>query len=192
MIYLKEKYSKEVVPVMQKKFGYSNAMAVPRIEKVVLNTGFGKLISGKTSNEQKKISEAIANDLTMIAGQKTVLTKAKKSIAGFKIRKGMVVGTAVALRKKKMFDFLDRLIHIVLPRTRDFQGIDSKVVDKSGNMTIAIKEHIVFPEILPEKVKSIFGLEITVVTTAKNKEEGLELLRLLGFPIKKIKINKKK
>ena len=192
MIYLKEKYSKEVVPVMQKKFGYSNVMAVPKIEKVVLNTGFGKLISGKTSNEQKKIPEAIANDLTMIAGQKTVLTKAKKSIAGFKIRKGMVVGTAVTLRKKKMFDFLDRLIHIVLPRTRDFQGIDSKVVDKSGNMTIAIKEHIVFPEILPEKVKSIFGLEITVVTTAKNKEEGLELLRLLGFPIKKIKINKKK
>jgi len=192
MIYLKEKYSKEVVPVMQKKFGYSNVMAVPKIEKVVLNTGFGKLISGKTSNEQKKIPEAIANDLTMIAGQKTVLTKAKKSIAGFKIREGMVIGTAVTLRKKKMFDFLDRLIHIVLPRTRDFQGIDSKVVDKSGNMTIAIKEHIVFPEILPEKVKSIFGLEITVVTTAKNKEEGLELLRLLGFPIKKIKINKKK
>jgi large subunit ribosomal protein L5 len=192
MIYLKEKYSKEVVPVMQKKFGYSNVMAVPKIEKVVLNTGFGKLISGKTSNEQKKIPEAIANDLTIIAGQKTVLTKAKKSIAGFKIREGMVIGTAVTLRKKKMFDFLDRLIHIVLPRTRDFQGIDSKVVDKSGNMTIAIKEHIVFPEILPEKVKSIFGLEITVVTTAKNKEEGLELLRLLGFPIKKIKINKKK
>lgn len=190
MIYLKEKYLKEVVPAMQKKFGYNNVMAVPRIHKVVLNTGFGRLVSGKTSNEQKKIPIAIANDLTMIAGQKSVLTKSKKSIAGFKIREGMVIGTMVTLRKKKMFDFLDRLINIVLPRTRDFQGINSKATDESGNMTIAIKEHIIFPEILPEKVKSIFGLEVTIVTTAKNKEEGLELLKLLGFPIKKLKIDK--
>ena len=175
---------------MQKKFGYNNVMAVPRIHKVVLNTGFGRLVSGKTSNEQKKIPIAIANDLTMIAGQKSVLTKSKKSIAGFKIREGMVIGTMVTLRKKKMFDFLDRLINIVLPRTRDFQGINSKATDESGNMTIAIKEHIIFPEILPEKVKSIFGLEVTIVTTAKNKEEGLELLKLLGFPIKKLKIDK--
>lgn len=185
MLYLKEKYQKEVIPEMIKKLGYKNKMAVPKIEKVVLNTGFGKMISGKTSNEQKKIQEAILNDLTMIAGQRAVLTKAKKSIASFKIREGMVVGIAVTLREKKMFDFLDRFIHIVFPRTRDFQGIQQKSIDKTGNLTIAIKEHIVFPEIMPEKISFIFSLEITVVTTGKNKEEGLELLRLLGFPIKK-------
>ena len=185
MIYLKEKYQKEVVPEMMKKFGYKNRMAVPKIEKVVLNTGFGKLISGKTSNEQKKIQEAILNDLTLIAGQRAVLTKAKKSIAGFKIRQGMLVGTAVTLRKKRMFDFLNRFIHIIIPRTRDFQGIELKSIDKTGNLTIAVKEHIVFPEIMPEKVRFIFGLEVTVVTTAKSKEQGLELLKLMGFPLKK-------
>ena len=169
---------------MKEKFGYKNRMAVPKIEKVVLNTGFGKIINGKTSGEQKKIQEAILNDLTIIAGQRVVLTRAKKSIAGFKIRKGVVVGTAVTLRRKKMFDFLNRLIHIVLPRTRDFQGIKSESIDKTGNLTIAVKEHIVFPEIMPEKVRFIFGLEVTIVTTTKNREEGLELLRLLGFPIK--------
>ena len=183
MIYIKEKYIKEVIPEMMKKFGYKNKMAVPKIEKVVLNTGFGKIISGKTSNEKKKIQEAILDDLTLIAGQRAILTKAKKSIAGFKIRQGMQIGATVTLRGKKMFDFLDRFIHIILPRTRDFQGIESKSIDKTGNLTIAAKEHIVFPEIMPEKVKFIFGLEVTVVTTAKSREEGLELLRLLGFPI---------
>jgi large subunit ribosomal protein L5 len=184
MLNLKEKYQKEVISGMMKKFGYKNKMAVPKIEKVIINTGFGKMISGKTSDEQKKIQEAVLNELALIAGQKPILTRAKKSIAAFKVRQGMLIGAMITLRKKKMFDFLDRLIHIVFPRTRDFQGIPSKSFDKRGNLTIAVKEHIAFPEIMPEKVKSIFGLEITVVTTAKNKEEGLDLLTLLGFPIK--------
>lgn len=184
MLKLKEKYVKEVIPQMRKRFGYSNDMAVPKIEKVVLNAGFGRMIGEKTSDEQKKIREAILNDLTLIAGQRAILTKAKKAIAGFKLRQGALIGAIVVLRRKKMSNFLDKLIHVLLPRTRDFRGIESKSIDKTGNLTIAVKEHIVFPEILPEKVKFIFGLEITVATTAKNKEQGLELLKLLGFPIK--------
>ncbi len=179
-----EKYKKEVIPTMMERFGYTNPMAVPRIEKVLVNTGFGKLISGKSSDERKKIQEAILHDLALICGQWPTLTKAKKSIAGFKIRKGMSLGAMVTLRRKRMNDFLERLINIVLPRLRDFQGIDPKSFDRNGNLTIGIKEHIAFPEISPEKVKNIFGLEITVVTTAKTREEGIELLKLLGFPIK--------
>jgi large subunit ribosomal protein L5 len=185
MFNLKEKYQKEIIFAMMNKFGYKNKMAVPKIEKTIINTGFGKIISGKTSDEQKKIQEAVLNDLGLITGQKPILNKAKKSIAAFKVRQGMSVGAMVTLRKKKMFDFLDRLIHIVFPRTRDFQGIPIKSFDKKGNLTIAVKEHIVFPEIMPEKIKSIFGLEVTVTTTAKRKEEGIELLSLMGFPIKK-------
>jgi len=184
MLRLKEKYKKEVVPQMVKNFGYKNIMAIPKIEKVIVNTGFGRLTTEKTSGEQKKIYEAILNDLALITGQRPILTRAKKSISGFKIRQGMPVGAQVSLRGKKMFDFLERLIHIALPRSRDFRGIDSKSFDREGNLTIAIKEHIVFPEISPEKVKNIFGFEITVVTTTKNKKEGIELLKLLGFPIK--------
>jgi large subunit ribosomal protein L5 len=185
MLRLKDKYNKEVVSQMMGKFGYRNSMAVPKIEKVVVNTGFGRLISGKTSEEQKKIYGPILQDLAIICGQHPKLTKAKKSISGFKIREGMPVGAMVALRKKIMYDFLERLIHIALPRSRDFRGINPKSLDKEGNLTVAIKEHISFPEILPERARTIFGLEITVVTTAKTKEEGLELLKLLGFPIKK-------
>jgi len=184
MLRLQEKYQKEVIPKMMDGFGYKNKMAVPRIEKVAINTSFGRIVSEKTSDERKKTQEAILNDLTLIAGQRAILTKAKKSIAGFKIRQGLPVGAALILRRKKMSDFLDRFIHIVLPRTRDFRGLEPKSVDKTGNLTIAVKEHIVFPEILPEKVKFIFGLEITVVTNAKTSKEGIELLRLLGFPIK--------
>lgn len=184
MLRLKEKYQKEVIPAMQEKFGYKNPMAVPKIEKVVVNTGFGRLIAGKTPEEQKKIQDAILEDLALLSGQRPILTRAKKSIAGFKIKEGMAIGAQVTLRGKKMNDFLERLIHIALPRSRDFRGIESKSMDKEGNLTIAIKEHIAFPEILPEKAKNIFGLEITVVTTIKNREEGLELLKLLGFPIK--------
>ena len=184
MIHLQDKYKKEVIPQMKERFGYGNTMAVPKIEKVVINTGFGRLVSGKTSEEQKKIYRPILEDLATICGQCPILTKAKKSIAGFKIREGMPIGAMVTLRRKMMHDFLERLIHIVLPRSRDFRGIDPKSVDKEGNLTVAIKEHISFPEILPERAKTIFGLELTVVTTAKNREEGLELLKLLGFPIK--------
>ena len=182
---LKEKYTKEAVPKMMEKFGYKNKMAVPKIDKVVVNTSFGKLISGKGSDEQKKIHKSILDDLSAICGQRLVLTKAKKSIAGFKIRDGMAVGAMVTLRGRKMNDFLERLIYIDLPRTRDFRGIELKSFDKSGNLTIAVKEHIIFPEILPEQAKIIFGFEITVATTTKTREQGIELLRLIGFPIKK-------
>lgn len=184
MIHLKEKYQKEAVPQMMEKFGYKNMMAVPKIEKVIVNTGFGRLTSGKTSNEQKKIQDAILHDLALITGQRSVLTRAKKSISGFKIRKGMPVGAQVTLRGKRMFDFLERLIHITLPRSRDFRGINIDSFDEEGNLTLGVKEHIAFPEISPEEVKNMFGLEIIVVTTVKNKEEGIELLKLLGFPIK--------
>lgn len=184
MIHLKEKYQKEVVSQMMERFGYKNSMSVPKIEKVMVNTGFGRLISGKTSNEQKKIQEAILHDLALITGQSPVLTRARKSISAFKVRKGIPVGAQVTLRGKRMFDFLERLIHIALPRSRDFRGIDPKSFDKKGNLTVGIKEHIAFPEVSPEKVKNIFGFEITIVTTAKSREEGEALLRLLGFPIR--------
>jgi large subunit ribosomal protein L5 len=184
MLRLKDKYVKEVVPQMMERFGYQNKMAVPKIEKVVINTGFGRLISGKSSEEQKKIYQPILEDLALISGQKPILRGAKKSISAFKIRKSLPIGASVTLRRKKMYDFLERLIHIALPRCRDFRGIDPKSFDKKGNLTIGIKEHIAFPEILPEKVKTIFGLEVTIVTNAKNKEEAIELFKLIGFPIK--------
>ncbi len=183
---LKEKYNKEAVPKMMEKFGYPNVMAVPRIIKAVINTGFGRLVAGKSPEEQKKVYEPILEDLTLIAGQKPVLTRAKKSIASFKLREGMPVGACVTLRRKKMNDFLERLINISLPRSRDFRGIEEKSFDKNGNLTISIKENIAFPEILTEKVHGIFGLEITVVTNAKRREEGIALLKFLGFPVKNI------
>lgn len=181
---LKKEYYKEVVSKMMEEFGYKNPLTVPKISKVIVNTGFGRLVSGKPSNEQKKIYEAVLNDLALIIGQKPVLTKARKSISGFKVRKGMPLGAKITLRGKKMYDFLERLIHVALPRTRDFRGINRDSFDKEGNMTIGIKEHIAFPEVSPEEVKKIFSFEITVVTTAKNKEEGIKLLKLLGFPIR--------
>lgn len=185
MTSLKEKYNKEVLPAMKEKFNHKSVMAVPRIEKVVINAGIGKLISGKTGDDLKKSLKAIVDDLSSIAGQKAVLTKAKHSISSFKLREGMPVGAKVVLRKTKMNDFLERLIHIAFPRVRDFRGIDLKSFDEKGNLTVAFKEHTVFPEISPEKTRIVFGFEITVVTTAKTKEEGIELLRLLGFPLKK-------
>ncbi|MEK7503832.1 MAG: 50S ribosomal protein L5 [Patescibacteria group bacterium] len=185
MISLKEKFIKEITPALQEKLGYKSSMAVPRIKKVVLNTGFGRLVVGKTGDEPKKIVEAIIGDLTTISGQKVMGTTAKKSIAAFKTRQGMVIGACVTLRGQRMYDFLERLINIALPRSRDFQGIDPKSVDQSGNLTVAFKEHIAFPEISPEKTRAIFGFEITMVTTARNQKEGLELFRLMGFPIKK-------
>lgn len=181
---LLEKYKKEVISEMKEKFGYKSDMAVPRIKKVVVNTGFGRQIVSKTSDEQKKFVEFVSAEIGLICGQKPIITKAKKAISAFKVRQNMPMGVAVTIRNKKMYDFLSRLIAIALPRSRDFQGIDAKSIDKSGNLTIAMKEHISFPEIIPEKAKDIFSLEITVVTNAKNREEGLELLKLLGFPIK--------
>jgi len=183
-MHLAEQYKKEVIPAMMKKFGYKNSMAVPKILKVTANTGFGKLISGKTSEEQKKILNSILNDLAFITAQHPILTKSKMSIAGFKIRKGLAIGVKATLRRGKMYDFLERLIRIALPRSRDFRGIKPSSFDKKGNLTIGIKEQIVFPEILPERAKNIFGLEITVVTNAKKREEAIELFKLMGFPIK--------
>lgn len=185
MLTLKEKYTKEVIPAMMKKFGYKNVMVVPKIEKVVVNTGFGRMIINKTADERKKACKLILDDLASICAQKPILTKAKKSISGFKLREGMSIGAKVTLRGKKMHDFLERVIHIALPRFRDFRGIDLKSFDKKGNLTIAIKEHIVFSEVSSEKAKNIFGFEISIITTTKIREQGIELLRLLGFPIKR-------
>jgi large subunit ribosomal protein L5 len=181
---LKEKYNKEVISKMKEKFGYKSSMAVPKITKAVVNVGFGKQVSGKSPDEQRKIHAYVVEDIGEICGQKPVLTKSKGSIASFKTRKGMFLGAKATLRGEKMDSFLRRLIDVALPRTRDFQGLNPNSVDKSGNLTIGIKEHICFPEISPEQVKAIFGLEVIVNTTAKTKEEGLELLKLLGFPIK--------
>jgi large subunit ribosomal protein L5 len=185
MLRLKEKYIKEVVPVMMEKFGYKSKMAVPKILKAVVNVGFGRLVAGKTKQEREKICQEILDDLALITGQRPVLTSARKSISGFKVRKGMKIGAKVTLRKQKMYDFLERLIHIALPRTRDFKGINQKSIDKQGNLTIGIREHIVFPEVAQESIKRIFGFEITIVTNAKTREEAIELFKLLGFPIKK-------
>ena len=184
MLKLQEKYKKEVIPGMVKKFGYKNVMSVPKIEKVVVNTGFGRRVADATRDEQKKICAATINDIGLITGKRPYSAKAKKSISGFKIREGLPIGAAVTLRGKKMFNFLERLINVALPRTRDFRGINSKSIDKAGNLTLGVKEHIVFPEISPEKIKQIFGFEITIVTTATNKEHGAELLKLIGFPLK--------
>jgi len=173
---LKEKYIKEVVPAMIEKFGFKNNMAVPKIKKVIVNVGIGAL-------KDNKAQEAISSDLALITGQKPAPTQAKRAIAGFKIREGMVVGLKVTLRGRKMFEFLSRLINTAIPRIRDFRGLDPKSVDQGGNLNIGIKEHIIFPEISPEQIKSIFGLEVTVVTNSK-REYALELFSLLGFPIK--------
>lgn len=181
---LKEKYQKEIVPEMMKKYGYKNPMAVPRFKKVVINTGFGKQVTGKTADEQKKVSSAIIQDLALICGQKPVETKAKKAIASFKTRQGMTIGASCTLRNKKMYDFIERFINISLPRSRDFRGLEQKSFDKKGNLAVGIKEQIIFPEILPEKIKINFGLEIIIDTTAKTKEEGINFLKEAGFPIK--------
>jgi len=181
---LKDKYKKEVIPAMMAKFGFKNPMAVPLIKKVVLNSSFGKEVVGKSASEREKIQNLITQDLSLIAGQKTNLVKSRKSIAGFKLREGLEIAAVVTLRKQRMWDFLERFIYLSLPRYRDFKGIDPKSIDKNGNLSMGFKEHISFPEIFTEKEKTIFGLEITVVTNAKSKEQGLELYKLLGFPMK--------
>lgn len=176
---LQEKYRKEISPALAEKFGYKNKMAIPKAEKVFVAVGVGKI-----SKEDNLISQ-IVNELALITGQKPVITKTKKSISNFKIREGMPAGVKVTLRGAKMYDFLDRFISIVLPRVRDFKGISVKNLDGAGNITIGLKEHSVFPEIDLNDVKYIFGLEITIVTTAKTNEEAEELLRLMNFPFSK-------
>lgn len=182
---IKEKYEKKAIPGLKEKFGYKNRMAIPKIVKVVVNTGFGRVMGPKTKDEQKKFAEYIISNLSQVIGQKPVLTSARKSIASFKLREGSNVGAMATLRGKKMYDVLDKLVNIVLPRSRDFRGITLSSIDASGNLNLGIKEHIIFPEISPEKSVIILGLQITVVTTAKTREEGLELFRLLDFPMKK-------
>ncbi|MEX2090800.1 MAG: 50S ribosomal protein L5 [Candidatus Paceibacterota bacterium] len=178
MTKLLKKYRKEVIPAMQKEFNIENTMAVPRIEKILINTGTGRVA------KEDKVTERIAKDVVAISGQKPVFRKAKKSISGFKLREGMNVGISVTLRGKRMYDFMDRLISIALPRSKDFRGIDAKNFDRMGNLNIGIKESSIFPELNYENLKDIFGLEITVVNNAKNKEQGIKLLKLMGFPIK--------
>lgn len=175
---LKEKYNQEVVFKMKEKFGYKNIMAVPRILKVSLNSGIGKYL------KDKEAVDAIVQDFRMISGQKPVLSKAKKSISGFKIRQSQAVGVSVTLRGNRMWDFMQKLISSTLPRFRDFQGIEQKNFDSQGNLNIAVKEHIVFPEIASENVKNIFGVQISITNSARTKKEGMELFRMLGFPIK--------
>ncbi|MCX6273191.1 MAG: 50S ribosomal protein L5 [Bacteroidetes bacterium] len=176
---LKEKYDKEVVPELQKQFNYKSCMQVPRLMKVCLNQGVGGAIT------DKKLIDASLSELTMIAGQKAVATKSKKDISNFKLRKGMPVGVRVTLRGEKMYEFLDRLISIAIPRIRDFRGINDKGFDGRGNYTLGITEQIIFPEINIDKVAKINGLDITLVTNAKTDKECLALLKEFGLPFKK-------
>jgi len=176
---LLEQYRKKVIPALQKEFGIKNVMAAPKIEKVVINVGIGKIA------KDEKAVEKIAQDLAKLTGQKPVFRKSKKSIASFKVRQGMNIGLMTTLRGKRMYDFIDRLISVALPRSKDFRGIDTKNFDKNGNLNLGVKESSIFPEATYETLKDIFSLEVTVVTTAKNKERGMALLRHLGFPIKK-------
>jgi len=169
MLRFAERYKKEVVPAMKAKFGYKNNMAIPIINKVIVNTGFGKQVTGVSSDELKKFSQIVLEDLTLICGQRAVLTYSKKSIASFKLRKGIAIGAKVTLRRKKMQDFIDKLIWVSLPGSRDFQGLNASSIDKTGNITIGIKEQTIFPEVSPDNAKRIFGLEIVISTTAKNK-----------------------
>lgn len=177
MMTLQEKYKKEVVPAIRKEFGYKNVMAVPKLEKVVVNVGVGRV---RDQKEQEEVQKYIA----LITGQKAAPRPAKLAIASFKTRKGLIVGYQVTLRGARMYDFLSRLINIALPRTRDFQGLSTKSFDQKGNLTIGIKEHIVFPEMIGADYRFLFGLEVTVVTTARKRREGVALLKLLGFPLK--------
>ena len=175
---LQDLYKAEVVAALQKEFGYKNVMEVPKVTKITLNMGVGEAIG------DKKLIEAAVADLELISGQKVVVTKARKSIAGFKVREGWPVGCKVTLRNDRMWEFLDRLIDVALPRVRDFRGINGKAFDGRGNYSMGVKEQIIFPEIEYDKVDKLRGLDITVTTTAKTNEEGRALLKALSFPFK--------
>ena len=175
---LKEKYDKDALPTMMNEFGYKSIMAVPKVKKVILNMGLGEAIYNI------KVLDKGTEELALISGQKPIITKAKRSIAGFKLREGMPIGCMVTLRRDKMFDFLDKLFNVALPRVRDFRGLSEKIFDGRGNCSIGIKEHIIFPEIDYDKIDKIKGLNITIVTTAKTDFEGHFLLKLLGMPFR--------
>jgi len=175
---INKKFTKDVIPAMKQKFGYKNDLSVPRLIKVVVNVGINQ------SQKDDKLLDKVIEDVTKIVGQKPVQTKAKKSISAFKIREGVVVGVKATLRGKRMYNFVDKLVNVTLARVRDFRGLEPKSVDQQGNLTIGFQEYIVFPEIRSDDVERLHGLEVTVSTNAKTKEEGLELLKLLGFPFK--------
>lgn len=175
---LQEQFNKQIAPALQSQFGYKNVMEVPRIQKIVLNVGIGKFI------KDSKYVESIKNDLAVIAGQKPVENKARKSIAGFKIREGQVVGMSVTLRGHRMYSFLDKLINIALPRVKDFRGVKKDGFDGRGNYHLGLKEQIVFPEISNEAIEHIFGMEVSIVTNAGKDEPARELLKLMNFPFK--------
>lgn len=178
MARLKEYYRSEVVPALKERFNYANVMQVPKIEKVVVNIGVGEAVG------DPKTLEAAVRDLETITGQKAIITKAKKSIAAFKIRNGMSIGCKVTLRGDRMYEFLDRLINIALPRIRDFRGVSSQSFDGRGNYNLGIREQLIFPEIEYDKVDKIRGLQVTIATTAKTDEEAFELLKLMGVPFR--------
>ena len=178
MAKLKEIYKEKVVPELTKRFGYRNVMEVPRLEKIVVNMGLGEAI------QNVKILDSAAQEMTAITGQKPVITKAKKSIAQFKLRAGMSIGCMVTLRQERMFEFMNRLVNVALPRVRDFKGVSAKAFDGRGNYALGIREQLIFPEIRYEKVDKIKGMNIVIVTTARSDEEGKELLRLLGMPFR--------
>lgn len=178
MARLKEKYKKEIAPAIAKEFGIKNPMAIPRIEKVVVNMGMGEAIANA------KILDTAVEELRVITGQKPVVTKAKKSIASFKLRQGMNIGTMVTLRGERMYEFLDRLISVALPRVRDFRGVSSKAFDGRGNYTLGIREQLIFPEIDFNKVDKMRGMNISIVTTAKTDEQSRALLKAMGMPFR--------
>ena len=178
MSQLKEYYENEIVPQLIETFKYDNIMEVPRLKKIVLNMGLGGAI------HNIKLLDAAVEELKMIAGQKPVVTRAKRSIAAFKLREGMPIGCTVTLRRQRMYDFFNKLVNIALARVRDFRGVSAKAFDRHGNYTLGIREHIIFPEIDYDKIESIKGLNITVVTTAKTDEESRTLLKLLGMPFR--------
>jgi len=175
---LKERYSKEVAPALTKEFGYTNVMAIPKIEKIVVNMGLGE------ASANAKILDVATEELKAITGQKPVITKAKKSIAAFKLRQGMSIGTMVTLRGERMYEFLDRLISVALPRVRDFRGISAKAFDGRGNYTLGIREQLIFPEIDFNKVDKTRGMNISIVTTARNDDQARSLLKALGMPFR--------
>ena len=176
---LKDQYQNEIVDAMMKKFGYKNKLQAPKLDKIVLNMGVGE------AKENAKILDAAVKDMETIAGQKAVITKAKNSIANFKIREGMPIGCKVTLRGEKMYEFLDRLVNLALPRVRDFRGITPNAFDGRGNYALGIKEQLIFPEIEYDKIDKIRGLDVIIATTAKTDEEGRELLTLFGMPFAK-------
>ena len=178
MPWLKEKYQKECIPALMKEFSYQNRMEVPRLEKVVVNVGMGEAI------QNMKLLEAAAKELAQITGQRAIMTKAKKSIANFKLREGVPIGCKVTLRGNKMYEFLERLLHTALPRIRDFRGVSSKSFDGRGNYSLGLKEQLMFHEIQYDQIAAVHGMDITVVTTAKTDQEAKALLRFFGMPFR--------